>query len=272
MSREAALLCTVSATAQRAKIHRNRRGRARSNARRGYSRRDSIERVESLEQLNQCIVSCARCQRLVVYREEIGRTKKRMWREWDYWAKPVPGFGDKNARVLLLGLAPGAHGSNRTGRPFTGDGSGNFMYPVLYDTGFASQPHATCVSDGMKLRDCYITSVVRCAPPANKPSREELENCKPFLDEELKLLKKLRVVVALGKIGFDGYLDDLLRTGAIAKRAPYKFSHMAHYKMPNGIWLLASFHPSQQNTNTGKLTEPMLRRVFLKARELAGLS
>jgi uracil-DNA glycosylase family 4 len=227
--------------------------------------------VNSLSDLNRCIVSCARCERLVAHREEVGRVKKRMWREWDYWAKPVPGFGDPNARVLLLGLAPGAHGSNRTGRPFTGDNSGNFMYPVLYDTGFASQPHATSSDDGMKLRGCYITSVVRCAPPGNKPSRDEIENCKRFLDEELRLLKRLRVVVALGKIGFDGYVDYLQRTGVIERRAPYVFRHFGQYQMPNGMWLLASFHPSQQNTNTGKLTEPMFRKVFLRARELARL-
>ena len=194
-----------------------------------------------------------------------------MWRDWDYWAKPVPGFGDRRARVLLLGLAPGAHGSNRTGRPFTGDASGKFLYPVLYSTGFASQPNATDRNDGLKLLDCYITSVIRCAPPGNKPVPQEIANCRPWLDLELASLKRLRVVVALGKIGFDGYIDYLRRHRVIAVRSPYKFGHAAEYKLPNGITLLASFHPSQQNTSTGKLTEPMFRKIFVRARKLAAL-
>ncbi len=227
--------------------------------------------MPSLATLNRCITECRLCPRLVEYREEIARTRKRMWIDHEYWGKPVPGFGDPRARVLLLGLAPGAHGSNRTGRPFTGDASGKFLYPILYDTGFASQPHATALDDGLTLRHAYITSVVRCAPPANKPSRDELARCKPFLDAELALLGRLRVVVALGKIGFDGYLDYLHRTGVIGSRAPYKFAHAAEYRMPNGIALLASYHPSQQNTSTKKLTATMFRRIFVRARELAGL-
>lgn len=225
----------------------------------------------SLATLNRCVIACRLCPRLVLYREEVARTKKRMWLDHTYWGKPVPGFGDPAARVLLLGLAPGAHGSNRTGRPFTGDASGRFMYPILYDTGFANQPHATALDDGLKLRHAYITSVIRCAPPGNKPLPSEIANCKPFLDQELALLPRLRVVVALGKIGFDGYLDYLRRAQVIASRAPYKFAHAAEYRMPNGIHLLASFHPSQQNTSTGKLTVPMFRRIFVRARELAGL-
>jgi uracil-DNA glycosylase family 4 len=189
--------------------------------------------------------------------------------DWEYWAKPVPGFGDKSARVLLLGLAPGAHGSNRTGRPFTGDGSGNFLFPTLYKTGFASQPDATHVKDGMKLKDAYITSVVRCAPPGNKPSNEEIATCSDFVDRELELLKKVKVVVALGKIGFDGYLDYLRRKGLITSRAAYPFGHGQKYRMPNGKWLLASYHPSLQNTLTGKLTEKMFVEIFREARRLA---
>ncbi|HEY0565310.1 MAG TPA: uracil-DNA glycosylase [Terriglobales bacterium] len=227
--------------------------------------------MSSLAELNECIVGCTKCPRLTVYREEIGRVKKRMWQDWEYWAKPVPGFGDPNAKVLLLGLAPGAHGSNRTGRPFTGDGSGKFLYPVLHATGFASQPIATDVGDGMKLKHCYITSVIRCAPPGNKPERTEIENCRWFLDAELAALKKLRVVVALGKIGFEGYLDYLQRTGIVESKGRYTFAHGAEYKMPNRVVLLASYHPSLQNTNTGKLTEPMFRRIFLRARDLAGI-
>jgi uracil-DNA glycosylase family 4 len=204
----------------------------------------------------------------VAYREEIGRVKRRAYLDWDYWARPVPGFGDANARVLILGLAPGAHGSNRTGRPFTGDGSGYFMYPVLYATGFASQPNATSRDDGMKLTDAYITAVVRCAPPANKPTPEEIANCAHFLDAELGALKKVKVVVALGKIGFDGYLNYLRRQGVIQTRAPYQFGHGVEYRMPNGITLLGTYHPSMQNTNTGKLTEGMFRKIFERARAI----
>jgi uracil-DNA glycosylase family 4 len=225
--------------------------------------------ANALQILNQEIISCTRCERLTLYREQIGREKRRAYIDQQYWARPVPGFGDRNARVLLLGLAPGAHGSNRTGRVFTGDGSGNFMYPVLYKTGFASQPNATHADDGMKLHDCYITATVRCAPPGNKPSSEEIATCSTFLDRELALLKKVRVVVALGKIGFDAYLDYLKRTGHITSRAPYVFAHGKHYELPNGRILLSSFHPSLQNTNTGKLTEAMFIDIFRTARKLA---
>jgi uracil-DNA glycosylase len=188
--------------------------------------------------------------------------------DWEYWAKPVPGFGDPNARVLILGLAPGAHGSNRTGRPFTGDGSGYFMYPVLYETGFASQPLATSRNDGMKLTGAYITAAVRCAPPANKPTPDEIANCSHFLDAEIAALKSVRVVVALGKIGFDAYLNHLRRTGAIASRAPYDFGHGVEYQMPNKVTLLGTYHPSMQNTNTGKLSKEMFKRIFEQARAL----
>ena len=195
--------------------------------------------------------------------------KRRAYTEWEYWAKPVPGFGDPNARVLILGLAPGAHGSNRTGRPFTGDGSGYFMYPVLHETGFASQPRATRRDDGLTLTDAYITAAVRCAPPANKPSPEEIANCSHFLDAELAALGRVRVVVALGKIGFDAYLNHLRRTGVIASRAPYAFGHAVEYQMPNRVILMGAYHPSLQNTNTGKLTKEMFRAVFERARALA---
>jgi uracil-DNA glycosylase len=229
-----------------------------------------VSAATQLKILGQDIARCTRCERLVVYREKVGREKRRAYMDWDYWAKPVPGFGDPNARVLLLGLAPGAHGSNRTGRPFTGDGSGNFLYPVLYKTGFASQPNATHVGDGMKLIDCYITSVGRCAPPGNKPEREELTRCADFLDRELALLRNLRVVVALGKIAFDGYLDYLKRRGLLERRSLYVFGHGERYQMPDGRVLLASYHPSLQNTLTGKLTEKMFVEIFRRARKLAG--
>jgi uracil-DNA glycosylase family 4 len=222
----------------------------------------------ALRVLNQEIVGCTRCERLVTYREQIGREKRRAYIDQEYWAKPVPGFGDPKARVLILGLAPGAHGSNRTGRVFTGDGSGYFMYPVLYKAGFASQPNATHVNDGLKLHDAYITAAVRCAPPGNKPLPVEITTCADYLDRELALLKNVRVVVALGRIGFDAYLNHLKRRGLISSRAAYVFAHGRHYEMPDGRILLASFHPSLQNTNTGRLTEAMFLEIFRTARKL----
>ncbi len=218
--------------------------------------------------LNQDVVGCTRCERLVTYCQKIGREKRRAYSDWDYWAKPVPGFGDINGEVLILGLAPGAHGSNRTGRPFTGDGSGNFMYPVLHRTGFASQATATHRGDGLALHGAYITAVARCAPPANKPLPQEIANCSEFLDREIALLKNVKVVVALGRIGFDGYLNHLKRQGQIATRSAYEFGHGAKYKMPDGRWLIASFHPSMQNTNTGRLTEKMFEEIFREAKRL----
>jgi uracil-DNA glycosylase family 4 len=198
--------------------------------------------------------------------------RRRAYSDQVYWGKPVPSFGDPNARVLALGLAPGAHGSNRTGRPFTGDGSGNFLYPVLYATGFASQPTASSLEDGMRLRGLRITSVVRCAPPANKPLPSEIKNCATFVDQEFAILKDLRVVVCLGKIAFDGYLAYLLRTGRISSRKGLVFRHGAEYAIPGGPHILATYHPSLQNTNTGLLTREMLQRVFERARMLAGLA
>jgi len=222
-----------------------------------------------LKVLNAEVIACTRCPRLVVYRERIAQEKRRAYRDREYWGKPVPGFGDPNARVLVLGLAPGAHGSNRTGRPFTGDASGAFMYPVLYETGFANQRTATAREDGLVLHDLYITAAARCAPPDNKPLPQELANCAPFLDRELDGLKNLKVIVALGKIGFDAYLNFLKRRGIIPTKAPYVFRHAARYQMPNGKILMASFHPSNQNTNTGKLTRPMFAEIFREARNLA---
>lgn len=222
-----------------------------------------------LAQLNQEIIACERCPRLRAHCAQVAREKRRAYRDWEYWGKPVPAFGDPKARVLILGLAPGAHGSNRTGRPFTGDGSGYFLYPVLHATGFASQAEATRRDDGLKLRDAYITSVGRCAPPGNKPTPQELANCSGFLDRELAGLKKLRVVVALGRIAFDGYLSHLQRRGFQFKRSAYPFGHGKQYQMPDGKLLLCSYHPSMQNTNTGKLTQTMFTEVFEQARRLA---
>jgi uracil-DNA glycosylase family 4 len=222
-----------------------------------------------LVQLNTEVVACKKCPRLVAYRELVAREKRRAYRECEYWGKPVPGFGDRAARVLIMGLAPGAHGSNRTGRPFTGDASGNFMYPVLYETGFANQATATDRNDGLKLHDLYITAAARCAPPDNKPLPEELANCAPFLDREIEGLNKLKVVVALGKIGFDAYLNYLKRRGLLKSKAPFMFAHGAKYKLPDGKVLLASYHPSNQNTQTRKLTRKMFVQIFKEAARLA---
>lgn len=219
--------------------------------------------------LDKEVIACRRCPRLVAYREKIAAEKRRAYRDHEYWGKPVPGFGDIDARVLVLGLAPGAHGSNRTGRPFTGDASGNFMYPVLYETGFANQPTATKRDDGLKLKDLYITAAARCAPPDNKPLPEELANCSEYLDREIKGLKRLNVVVALGKIGFEAYLNHLKRISMISSKKGYVFAHGAEYSLPDGKIMLASYHPSNQNTQTGKLTRAMFLEIFKAAARLA---
>ncbi len=221
-----------------------------------------------LARLNEEIIACTRCARLITYCKKIGQVKRRAYLDWDYWARPVPGFGDPNARVLILGLAPGAHGSNRTGRPFTGDGSGNFMYPVLYKAGFASQPKGTHREDGLRLIDAYITATVRCAPPQNKPTPQEIANCAPHLDRELAMLTQVKVVVALGKIGFDAYLNYLKRKGDLKNKSAFIFGHGEKYQLPDGKILLCSYHPSMQNTLTGKLTEKMFLDVFKQAAKL----
>ena len=219
--------------------------------------------------LNREVIACTRCPRLVAYRERIAREKRRAYRDWDYWGKPVPGFGDPNARVLVLGLAPGAHGSNRTGRPFTGDASGKFMYPILHEAGFSNQPEANHRDDGLQLLDLYITAAARCAPPDNKPLPQELANCASYLEREFDGLKQLKVVVALGKIAFDAYLNFLKRRGLLSSRKDYVFRHGARYAMPDGKTLLASYHPSNQNTQTGKLTRAMFLAIFKEAARLA---
>ncbi|MGA7521832.1 MAG: uracil-DNA glycosylase [Acidobacteriaceae bacterium] len=224
----------------------------------------------TLAALNERIVACERCERLRRHCTTTAEKKKRAWQDWTYWGRPVPSFGDPAARVLFVGLAPGAHGSNRTGRPFTGDGSGAFLYPLLHRAGFASQPQSTDRKDGMRLVDAWITSVVRCAPPGNKPLPEEIANCAPYLDEEIAALENLRVIVCLGKIGFDGVVAHLARTGQIERRGGLVFGHDVEYPIPGNRWLLGSYHPSLQNTNTGKLTAPMMLRVFERARQLAG--
>lgn len=225
----------------------------------------------TLTALNEQIVACELCTRLRTHCAEVARKRRRAYAEWEYWGRPVPSFGDPEARVMALGLAPGAHGSNRTGRPFTGDGSGDFLYPVLHEAGFASQSRAVSRDDGMKLSGLWITAVARCAPPGNKPTPEELHNCAPWLDEEMKLLKDLRVVVCLGRIAFDGLMGHVVRTGMMKTRSGFVFAHGAEHKLPGGLIAIASYHPSLQNTNTGKLTRPMLLKVFKRARKLAEL-
>ena len=220
----------------------------------------------NLVALNQEIIACTRCPRLIAHCRKVGQEKRRAYLHWDYWARPVPGFGDTNARLLILGLAPGAHGSNRTGRPFTGDGSGNFLYPVLHKAGFASQPTAAHREDGLRLLDAYITAAVRCAPPENKPQPEEIANCARYLDREFAILTNVRVIVVLGRIAFDAYLNYLKRRGDLKSKSGFDFSHGETYELPDNRTLLCSYHPSLQNTLTGKLTERMLLDVFRRAR------
>jgi uracil-DNA glycosylase family 4 len=221
-----------------------------------------------LLQLRNEIIACTQCPRLIAHCRKIAQEKRRAYLAWDYWAKPVPGWGDPHARLLILGLAPGAHGSNRTGRPFTGDGSGHFLYRVLHKAGFASQPTSSHRDDGLELHDAYITATVRCAPPQNKPSPAEISRCAPFLDREFAALARVKVVTVLGKIAFDAYLNYLKRQGALQSKAGFVFAHGAEYPLPAGRVMLCAYHPSLQNTNTGKLTEKMLLDVFRKARKL----
>jgi uracil-DNA glycosylase len=223
----------------------------------------------ALEDFNARMSACERCSRLREHCTSVAAVRRRAYATWEYWGRPVPSFGDPNARIMVLGLAPGAHGSNRTGRPFTGDGSGDFLYPVLHEAGLASQPKATSREDGMRLNDLWICSVARCAPPGNKPTPEELRNCAPWLDEEMTLLKDLRVVVCLGRIAFDGLLAWAKRTGLLDSRAGYDFGHGAEFELPNALRVISSYHPSLQNTNTGKLTRPMFLSVFQRAKVLA---
>lgn len=224
-----------------------------------------------LKQLDESIVSCELCPRLREYCQRIAETKRAAYRDQTYWGRPVPGFGDLRPRILVLGLAPGAHGANRTGRMFTGDGSGYFMYPVLHDAGLANQPTAVSRDDGLKLKHTRILSIVRCAPPDDKPTPQEIRNCAPFLAREIDALPTVRVVLCLGKIAFDSYLRYLHQSGIISRKSEYKFAHAAEYTLPNGIQLLASYHPSLRNTNTGRLDRSMFLKVFVRARELAGL-
>jgi uracil-DNA glycosylase len=219
----------------------------------------------ALANLNADIIACTRCPRLVAYREAVAQQKKRQYREWPYWGKPIPGFGDPRARLYILGLAPAAHGGNRTGRIFTGDRSGDWLYEALHRFGYSNQETSTHVDDGLILTDCYIGATVRCAPPANKPTLDEFTACRPFVLGEFQELREVRVVVALGKIAFDHYLKAVCEMGMERPRPLPRFAHGATHHMPSGVTLIGSYHPSQQNTFTGKLTRPMFHRIFLQA-------
>ena len=225
----------------------------------------------ALAACRQQIVTCTCCPRLRAYGEAIAQARRRAYLDQPYWGRAVPGFGAPRARILLLGLAPGAHGANRTGRPFTGDGSGDFMYPVLHTLGLASKPQATHSGDGLQLRHTWIGSVLRCAPPGDKPLPDELRNCSKHLTAELAALPRVRVVVALGRIAWDNYLAHLLAANIIPRRSLYPFAHGAEHTLASGVTLLATYHPSLRNTNTGRLDTTMFTRIFVRARELAGL-
>jgi len=227
--------------------------------------------ANSLAALQEQIINCSRCPRLVEWRERVAREKVRRFAGDEYWGKPVPSLGEVNARLLIIGLAPAAHGGNRTGRIFTGDRSGDWLYRALYRAGFANQPTSDHREDGLKLRNCYITAAIHCAPPDNKPLPDEISNCRPYLLREIELLKQVSVVVALGRLAFDTAISSIGReaNNHTAKRiARPKFAHGAECRLQNGALLIASFHPSQQNTFTGRLTEPMLDHIFTRARQL----
>jgi uracil-DNA glycosylase family 4 len=225
-------------------------------------------RSGSWHALNERIVACRRCPRLVAHRERVAREKRRQFRDWEYWGKPVAGFGDHRARLLIVGLAPAAHGANRTGRMFTGDRSGDWLYAALHEAGFANQATARDRDDGLELRDAFITAVARCAPPANKPAPEEAAACRPFLVEEIERLERVRVVVVLGQIALNGLLVAWAQCGRSVPKPRPGFGHGLTHRLDDRTWLVTSYHPSQQNTFTGRLTRQMLLDVFRTAREL----
>lgn len=222
--------------------------------------------VGELAVIEREVTSCTRCARLVAWRETVGREKRRAYRDWEYWARPVPGFGDPEARLLVLGLAPAAHGANRTGRVFTGDRSGDWLFAAMHRAGFADRPTSTHRDDGLTLSDAYVTAAVKCAPPDNKPSTEERELCHPFLLRELASFPRLRAIICLGRIGFDAAVRALRDAGAPVPRPLPRFGHAVEVPIGAELTLIASYHPSQQNTFTGRLTEPMLDQVFAAAR------
>ena len=233
-----------------------------------FHRPDEVRKQGSphLPLLHERIIGCELCPRLRSHCKEVARVRKREFAGQEYWARPVPGFGDPDARLLIVGLAPGAHGSNRTGRPFTGDASGAWLYEALHRYGWASQPDSRTSNDGLVLTDCYITAAARCAPPDNRPTREELDRCRPYLEAELDLLDRVRVVLALGRIGWESWLKAAGWWGWLGAGARPEFSHGAEALLPDGMTLVSSYHPSRQNTNTGRLTRPMWYSVFQRIR------
>jgi uracil-DNA glycosylase len=220
------------------------------------------------EELQQRIIQCRRCPRLVRWREQVAREKVRRFKEQEYWGRPVPAFGTPDAKLIIVGLAPAAHGGNRTGRMFTGDRSGDWLYEALYQFGFANQPFSTGRDDGLKLSHCLVTAAVRCAPPDNKPLPDEMDNCRDYLRQELRLIASKRVVVALGQVAFRSFLKAWRENGTDLKGTKFEFRHGGEWMLPGGLVLLSSFHPSQQNTQTGKLTRPMFHAIFRRAREI----
>jgi uracil-DNA glycosylase family 4 len=228
---------------------------------------DNNEITTNFQVLNAEIKGCRKCPRLVAYREEVGRVRRKAFRDQEYWARPVPGFGDMEARVLVVGLAPGAHGSNRTGRMFTGDDSGIFLYRALFKAGFANQPTIQSREDGLVLKDIFISAVCRCAPPDNKPTPDEKKNCQPYLASEVKLLTPLEGYVALGRVAFEGILSILAKSGLEIRAL--EFGHNRLHEFERGFpWLITSYHPSRQNTQTGRLTEAMFDEVWAQVRRL----
>lgn len=241
--------------------------------RRGKRSFQAASGPKSLRVLSKEIIECVACPRLVAHREEIGRIKRRAYLSERYWSKPVPGFGDPSAKLFIVGLAPGAHGANRTGRVFTGDRSGEFLYRALHETGFANQSLSVASDDGLQLRGAYIAAAVRCVPPDNKPTREEIATCRPYLARELALFRDLRAVVALGAIGFEAYLTILQQSGVIESRTRFRFGHGATYQTHSGgPVLVGCYHPSQQNTSTRRLTREMLRELFEQVRTIVNCS
>jgi len=219
------------------------------------------------EALNRAVIGCRKCPRLVAWREQVARQRRRAYREWAYWGQPVPGFGDRQARVFVVGLAPGAHGANRTGRMFTGDSSGDFLYRGLHQSGFANQSQATNREDGLALNDLFISAVCRCAPPQNRPTAAEIANCIPYLESEIRLIARIEVIVALGRLAFEQILRLYRRWGHPIPRL--KFAHGAQYQLGEGLpALVVSYHPSRQNTQTGRLTEEMFAHIWRQVREV----
>jgi uracil-DNA glycosylase family 4 len=232
-----------------------------------------VSSARTIQQLSGAIVACERCPRLIRWCREVARTRVRRFRDQEYWGKPVPGFGDSAARLLVVGLAPAAHGGNRTGRVFTGDSSGDWLYEALHRFGFANQPQSIGRDDGLVLTDCYVTAAARCAPPGNRPTPKELLNCRPWLEAELALLTRVRVVIALGKIAHDAFLAARVAASAASAAEPsrsfsrgMRFAHGAMTQFADGTVLISSYHPSRQNTNTGRLTRPMWHAIFRRAR------